>query len=548
MKLSNLIKRLSFFLLVMQGLLFAVSIVITNYYYKSYQLNEIQDKISNIDKKSYDSLVVSILNDDSTSRDYILYGLLESLQVDKSNFIKKVPKDLGTCQKVGLSKVCNQNSLWQSFIPIQYENKTYGYVALEKMFNSSPVSFNLVWIVGLILFLAFTLNFLAFYFFNKKYVQNEIQKLHQAVSDSNIESDSFSFKIFEIKQLLSKFKNNLKQVKKANSEKDKREMALKVAHDIRSPLIVLEAATENLNDESSSRIIKNATAEISEILSKLLQQEKIDKELKETHILHVLIDIINNKKLEYSNDLKIELKNTPESYDAFSNLQASELKMILSNLINNGIEASEPDSVKIGLELDLKDDFISIIVTDKGKGVPEEILDKLGSKKISSKSHGNGIGFYNARKYLEEIGGKLKIKSMTGFGTKVTILVPKSSTPAWFAQNLRINENVFLADDSNETLNFWEKIVRTHRDDVKVKRTNIPFIPNDEISNRTCLVDYDFGEETNGIEVIQNLKNDEQSYLVTGNFDSIDLLKDCIEKGIKIIPKNLIELIPVRYN
>ena len=107
---------------------------------------------------------------------------------------------------------------------------------------------------------------------------------------------------------------------------------------------------------------------------------------------------------------------------------AVDLKRVLSNLINNAIEAySATQEQKVIVYLKGH----SILVQDHGKGMSSDVSSKLFSPGASfGKEHsaqaGSGLGLYGAKKFMESIGGEILIESTPGLGT--TMILDFSAT------------------------------------------------------------------------------------------------------------------------
>jgi two-component system sporulation sensor kinase A len=116
--------------------------------------------------------------------------------------------------------------------------------------------------------------------------------------------------------------------------------------------------------------------------------------------------------------------SSPELY---SDIDSTEFKRVLSNLIDNAFEAIvHPPSGNIKIELKENYDLILISIMDNGKGIPPHVLTQLGAQRITSgKIHGNGLGVGHAKYTIERWGGTLKVESKVRIGTQVFISIPK---------------------------------------------------------------------------------------------------------------------------
>ena len=110
-----------------------------------------------------------------------------------------------------------------------------------------------------------------------------------------------------------------------------------------------------------------------------------------------------------------------------SHVNSSILLRVLSNLINNSVESIiETGVITVGTRTYESVNIISVI--DNGSGMSEEMLKVLGNKGFSSgKEKGNGLGFYHAKKSIEEAGGSLEVRSRVGVGTMVEIKLPRAN-------------------------------------------------------------------------------------------------------------------------
>jgi signal transduction histidine kinase len=99
------------------------------------------------------------------------------------------------------------------------------------------------------------------------------------------------------------------------------------------------------------------------------------------------------------------------------------MRICLINLILNSVQAIEDrGTVKIGYG---KSDHTSYIsVSDDGKGVQQEELDKIFEPYYSTKKLGIGLGLTITKRLVDEHGGTIAMESDPGKSTVVTITVP----------------------------------------------------------------------------------------------------------------------------
>lgn len=224
------------------------------------------------------------------------------------------------------------------------------------------------------------------------------------------------------------------------------ELAAQVSHDIRSPLSTLNMAVKTLTDipDDKRRLIEQAAQRISGIANDLLRKYKtssvrreggVDKTeafgsncelfLQPTRMAQLLEEIYNEKQVAFANygelNFRLDLNGPTE---AVCNIDRKELARALSNLIDNAVEAVDGRG-KVSLALRSAVKGIAVIISDNVKGIPEDLLPRLGKERVSyGKSQGNsgsGIGVLHARSVVEGMGGKFSIQSRVGMGTMVTM-------------------------------------------------------------------------------------------------------------------------------
>jgi putative PEP-CTERM system histidine kinase len=100
------------------------------------------------------------------------------------------------------------------------------------------------------------------------------------------------------------------------------------------------------------------------------------------------------------------------------------LESALEHVIANASEAS-PEGAVVEIRAVQRNGQVSLEVIDAGSGMSEEfIAEQLFRPFHTTKPGGLGIGAYQARALLRELGGDLLVKSVVGKGTTVTLILP----------------------------------------------------------------------------------------------------------------------------
>jgi putative PEP-CTERM system histidine kinase len=100
------------------------------------------------------------------------------------------------------------------------------------------------------------------------------------------------------------------------------------------------------------------------------------------------------------------------------------LERVLGHLIQNAIEAT-PKSGQVSVGIRRQGSQVAITVADTGAGMSEEFIrERLFKPFESTKPAGMGIGVFESREYINELGGALDLSSTPSVGTTFTVTLP----------------------------------------------------------------------------------------------------------------------------
>lgn len=390
----------------------------------------------------------------------------------------------------------------------------------------------------------------------------------------------------EIEQMKSWFHETFEKFKesqKLHSEIQKKEslnqMASQVAHDIRSPLAALNSIESSLSElpEQKRILIRESLRRINDIANNLMssqrssnrsvnQQHESQHTPLTTEFLAPLVDsLVSEKRAQYSKKSNVQIiANLNDSYGLFARINAVEFRRVLSNLINNSIEAFKQDSGMVLLRITHdKNNKVYITIQDNGCGIPEDILTKLGTPGVSfgkeNTDSGTGFGIFHAKKTLESFGGKLNIQSYPGKGTTITLELQQVPVPSWFVDCLDLSHirQIVSLDDDTAIHEVWDlkflqedhgtkKLIRHARFQTGQQLKEWFHLEGSKfLQNTLFLFDYELlGQKENGLDWIQELGLQNQAILVTSRYEEPLIRSRCQSLQIKMIPKNMVGLVP----
>ena len=217
----------------------------------------------------------------------------------------------------------------------------------------------------------------------------------------------------------------------AAKSRDLARMAQRVAHDIRSPVAALQLASEAATalPEEERELLHAAVQRIRTIANDLLTSysNRPTPPAEPTCVDRVVRGIIAEKRSLYAHKaLQWPVHVAPALANQQICLPGVELGRILSNLLDNAVEALEPAGTgTIGVTAQLHANACVLVVSDTGHGIAAADIPRvLGGGVSLNKKHGNGVGLHSAREMVESCGGTLSLTSIVGMGTKISMDLP----------------------------------------------------------------------------------------------------------------------------
>ncbi|WP_088323427.1 sensor histidine kinase [Polaribacter tangerinus] len=251
----------------------------------------------------------------------------------------------------------------------------------------------------------------------------EVLKILEESKEANTINKLLTEKSNELSSLAS-------QLKEANEnliaqDHQKNEFLDTVAHELKTPITGIRAATELIIDDKKmpvkmrTQFLQNILQDsdrLSRLIFNILDFEKLSSErdylqleylnIKDTILkaLNSISQIANKKNVQLFFDDKEDFYLT---YDEDRILQ------VLTNLLSNAIKFCMPIEGKVDINCRLIAGFLEVSVTDNGKKIPEEDLEFIFDKFYQSKNQntikpqGSGLGLAISKKIIERHKGKI---------------------------------------------------------------------------------------------------------------------------------------------
>lgn len=209
------------------------------------------------------------------------------------------------------------------------------------------------------------------------------------------------------------------------------DLALQVSHDIRSPLSALNLALPSLSGISEERqeIIRTCVRRISSIAEDLNKKGRnASRGGRRESAFRLIRAVMDEKVVQFQARPQLELTMAGNEdaglMDLHIQVEGDVFQRLLSNLINNAAESIEGEG-RICVTLHQERSWVLIEIQDSGRGIPQDVLLKLGNRGATfGKSDGSGLGLAHAKENVTRWGGDLQIASVVNEGTKVVIRLP----------------------------------------------------------------------------------------------------------------------------
>jgi putative PEP-CTERM system histidine kinase len=116
---------------------------------------------------------------------------------------------------------------------------------------------------------------------------------------------------------------------------------------------------------------------------------------------------------------------TIEAESLWVRANAERLERVVGHIVQNALDATGDDGMVSACVRKADHASVLIRVADTGCGMSAEFIrDRLFKPFQTTKSNGMGIGVFEARQYLRELGGDIVVESVPGTGTTMDLLLP----------------------------------------------------------------------------------------------------------------------------
>ena len=206
------------------------------------------------------------------------------------------------------------------------------------------------------------------------------------------------------------------------------EVAAKVAHEIRNPLISVGGFAKRLEKKLSGNlkeyadIITKEVGRLEGILNEILGFVKEIRIVKETVTSERLIDDIISLVQSDIEERRIMIVRESEGPIPLY-VDPGRIKEALLNILTNAVQAIGNNGT-ISIKTYVYDNAAVIEITDTGGGISDDDMPFIFDPFFTTKKVGTGLGLSITHRIIEEHKGRIEVKSAPGTGTTFRLFLP----------------------------------------------------------------------------------------------------------------------------
>ncbi|MCQ2978985.1 MAG: ATP-binding protein [Clostridia bacterium] len=264
-------------------------------------------------------------------------------------------------------------------------------------------------------------------------------KVIDKMSDSKFEEKIKVRGHDELAELGMAFNQMSAKLQKADA--NRQEFVSNVSHELKTPLSSMKVLIEslllqdNVSEEMYKEFLGDTNSEIdrlTDIINHLLTIVKMDVKVLPLSLEAINInDMINGiiKRLTpLASKKNLTLEFVEEKDEVMAEVDKINITLAISNLIENGIKYTDEGGVKVTLDQDHQNMYITI--TDTGIGLEEEEQTKIFDrfyrvdKTRDRQTGGTGLGLAITHRAIILHNGSIKVTSKVGEGTTFVVRIP----------------------------------------------------------------------------------------------------------------------------
>jgi two-component system nitrogen regulation sensor histidine kinase NtrY len=228
--------------------------------------------------------------------------------------------------------------------------------------------------------------------------------------------------------------DDLTELEKAQRMAAWREVARRIAHEVKNPLTPITLSAQRLKRKYSAIIKETVFDECTQtIIDHVDLIQNLVNEFssfarfptadpKPGHLLPIIEETVALYREGHPN-INFEIQTTPAI--PLLNLDRQQIKQAMINLVDNAVAAIKKEGeIKIAIQHEPKDKTVRIEVTDTGSGISNEDKTRLFEPNFSTKKTGMGLGLTIVSTIVNDHNGSIRVQDNIPQGSKFVIELP----------------------------------------------------------------------------------------------------------------------------
>ncbi|MDR2394288.1 MAG: HAMP domain-containing protein [Treponema sp.] len=253
----------------------------------------------------------------------------------------------------------------------------------------------------------------------------------------------------ELGLLIRSFNTMVQDLKRSQASQVKAEkisiwqrMAEQLAHEIKNPLTPIKLSAERVlrrwrNDpEKVGEILETSMLgilqEVEGLSTLLTEFRTFSRPLEPSRTSSPLRDMVEEILIPYRvSYVGVQFNSTHTAWDIQVNIDRRRMAQVLTNLINNGIDAMDAQGtleIRTDLVKKWENHYCRLSIMDTGKGMSPEEGSQIFTPYFTTKEMGTGLGLPIVERIVHDHGGSIWFNSAVGMGTTFFVDLPVAGT------------------------------------------------------------------------------------------------------------------------
>ena len=275
-----------------------------------------------------------------------------------------------------------------------------------------------------------------------------------------------------------------------------------VTHEFRTPLTLilghLEQVIPNITDDRAKKeliVVKRNAKLLEKLINQLLdiakiEADRMDLDLRKGNIVPFITEI-HRSFVSLAERKGVGLRFDVKEENINMDFDPDKVELIFYNLLSNAFKFTDKGEVSLSVGTEEKDGikYCKLVVQDSGIGIMEEQVSKVFDRFYQSensrwrKNKGTGIGLALVKDLVDLHEGKIDLKSISGVGTEITVLLPIEQKLLNKDSEIEIPALDPIDPDLEVAIEFDKPAQTLTEDEVNAQNIALVIEDNDDIRN-----------------------------------------------------------------